>query len=308
MKKFTNLLLAGLLLFSVSVDAAYFIVRNADNVVTNVTASDPGAAPALHTKYNETFSIDISGWNSTNHVITRTGVNTYVTTPTVFQQSSFLVDDSDDSKIILPRTTGTNFDFSTAFTIIIPYKANWVTGAATTYLFDLKTAFYLYMDSAGTRLQSRIFDATTNSTTNTTFTALADGEWVWVGLTYDGAGGWQFIVNGSLVANSNIKQPVNNTETFRFGERWGYTVSQDMTMGNVLILNKVISAGELTSYYNGGVGAPAHDVFAEGDILHYYCADNFVGQTAVPDDSGVAATMRSALDENGVLTTTDVPN
>ena len=81
-----------------------------------------------------------------------------------------------------------------------------------------------------------------------------------------------------------------------------------MAMGNVLIINKVMTAGELTSYYNGGVGANAHDIFAASEIVHYYCADDFVGQTTVPDNNGVSSVTRGAMAENGLLTTTDVPN
>lgn len=308
MGKFYSLIFAAALLFTVNAEAIYFIVRDADNVVTNVTASDPGAAPALHTKYSETTATDITGWNSTNHVITRTGVNTYVSAPTVFQQTSFAVDDSDDSKVIIDRTYGTKFDYANAFTIIIPFKGKWVTGPGTNYLFDLKSTFYFYLNTAGTRINSRQYDATTNETIATTaFTAVADDDWIWVGLTYDGAGGYQFVIQDSLVVNTGTKVIQSNSETFRFGERWGYTVTADYSMGNILILNKVISAGELTSYYNGGIGANAHDVFADSEIVHYYCADDFVDQTTVPDTGSVSATMRGALGEKGLLTTTDVP-
>lgn len=286
----------------------YLIVRDADTVVVGVYASDPGAAPASHTKYNETPNISIRGWNGAN-VITRTGVNTYVSTAFIFQKKSFAVDDSDDSKVIITRAYGNRFDFSTAFTIIIPYKANWVTGPATNYIMDLKTAFYMLVSQSGGRLGTRHFDATSNESINITLgTALTDGEWLWTGITYDGAGGYQTIFQDSFLANSGTKVLVDSTDTFRFGERFGYTVTQDMSMGNVLIVNKVISGTELTNYYNGGVSIDARDVFDDTEIVHYYCADNFVDQTTVPDSGGVTTLCRGALCEKGLLTTTNVPS
>lgn len=231
-------------------------------------------------------------------------------TPAPFLQTkSFAVDDSDDSKVVLERTYGNKFDFSGAFTIIVPLKANWVTGPTTNYILDLKNTFYFQFDQTGDRFTTRLFDATTNESVNTTsFTPVNDGDWVWLGMTYDGAGGYQFIVQGDLYASSGSKILQDNSEIFRFGERFGYTVTQDMSMGNILIINKVASAAEVTSYYGAGIAVDAYEVFDTSEIVHYYKADTFVDQTTVPDSGGVAATMRGALAEKGLLTTTDVPS
>ena len=233
---------------------------------------------------------------------------TAVATPPFLQVNSFAVDDSDNSKLVLERLTGTKFNFATAFTVIIPFKTNWVTGPGTNYLMDLKSTFYIAIDQVGGRIISRHYDATTNEQILMPITALSDGDWAWIGFSYDGAGSYQTILQGDYIANSGVKVLVNNTETFRFGERYGYTVSQDMSMGNVLIVNKVMTAGELTAYYNSGVSVDAYSVFDATEIIHYYKADDLAQQTTVPDAGGVTATLRGALAENGLLKTTDVPS
>jgi len=301
-----KVLLLGLLAFN-AVAADYFIVRDSDTVVTGVFKADPGVAPILHTKYFETAAVDISGWNS-GTTITRTGVNTYVKTSEVFQKTSFAVNDIANSKLWTHRINGTVYDFSNPFTVLIPFKAAWATGPTFAFLFDLSSVFYVYLKNGGTSLVTRLFDATSNESPAYTLpTALVDNQWVWVGITYDGAGGFQYILDGTLIANTGSKVLVNNASIFKFGERSGFTVSQDMAMGNILILNKVISAAELTAYYNGGVSVDARNVFLDSEIVHYYRSD-LMQQTTVLDSGGISSLLRGASTQNGLLTTIDVPN
>jgi len=225
------------------------------------------------------------------------------TTP-FLQETSFAVNKSSNSKLWVYRTLGTIYDFSTPFTFIIPFKAKWSTGLGSGWLFDLLSMFYVYISPGF--LNIRAFDATGNSTTSTAVT-LVDDNWMWIGVTYDGAGGYQFIVDDQLKTNSNTRVLVNNINTIKLGERSGFNVALDMSMGNVLILNKVISSGELTSYYNSGVSKNAYDVFPASDIIHYYKADD-IQQTTVQDRGGVEATIRGATTVNGLLTTIDVPS
>lgn len=226
------------------------------------------------------------------------------------QVNSFAVDDSDNSKLEVPhRDSGTSFNFSTAFTIIIPFKSNWVTGPTTNYLMDIPTIIYMQIDNTGDRFVTRQFDATTNEfSIHTLTTPLSDGDWVFVGITYDGAGGYQFVVNDSLETNAGTKVLLNGLTDLIFGERSGFTVSQDITMGNILILNKVATAPEVSAYYNSGVSVDAYSVFDTSEIVHYYKADDLTQQTIVMDSGGVTATLRGAITVNGLLKVADVPS
>ena len=291
-----NFILLLLLLLPSFVSAEYFIVRDADNVVIGVYKSDPGAAPALHTKYNETTAIDISGWNADNE-ITRTGVNTYVSANTPFQATSFAIDQSSNQKFWVTRDA-MSFDFMNPFTLIFPVKGLWSTGLGNGWLMDLLSSFYMYLSPGF--LNIRAFDGVGNSTTSTAIT-LVDNAELWLGITYDGAGGYQFIVNDQLKTNSNTRVLPTSTSILKMGERSGFNVALDMEMGNVLVLNKVISASELTDYYNGGVSRNAFEVFANSEVVHYYCADNLQGDVIV-DDGGVPSSRLGARTQNSMAT------
>ena len=215
--------------------------------------------------------------------------------PSYVDTASMVLADTGSKNVHIPRT-GAFVDLDTGFTMYAWWKSSdWDGGSK--YMYEASNLFYTYKGSA---LSMRTFDGVGNTTTNST-ASFTNDTWHLVGITYDGAGDWQYIIDGAVVANSNTRVLVSgNTNALKIGERTGFGVA-DWIFDELHVVNRPITQLELDSIYNAGSADYDATTLLGSALKHRYRMEN--STTNYHDDiGGVHGTFN-----NSPSSTADVP-
>lgn len=113
-------------------------------------------------------------------------------------------------------------------------------------------------------------------TSYTEATTVNDGAWHHVAVTFDSGTVTFYIDSTAMTATAGVATPGTSGQQALIGGYAGSapTLSYLGLIDDLVITNTVLSAGNITSLYNGGTGRRADAVIALGDMAAYYDFDD----------------------------------